>query len=290
MLFSLSRPERILGEFSDACKAIAKEIGVNQGQIAKQEIGIILKAAVGRTKVATPRAIDVGARLKANYLSGLSKSRYENENTRISITAGTSRVKSGFPGLVWLTRRRKDGSRFFVPAGSIGQSGSFSASGLLSTKSILYKDANDAAQDYGAAIPKAKALLEGAQGLSAQSWIQIADALGVPPEKIPGGRTGADKIAKTRRAIATTGKHYANGDASYAENSNGFRIVIGNNYPALQKLKFEQMILTLFQQRIKYFNKNFTANINTNMKRLNQKYPYLKYFSDVKEPDNTNDI
>lgn len=222
--------------FALAVDAIGKLTGLDRRKIVMAEAGSVLKRAFGETRrPPSQAALTIAGRLRA------LKSKDLTGSGPVSITAG----KNGAAyGRVFV--RKKDGA---------GYRRTHDAN--FSPLNQHYTDAqwaeireaiNLAKVTVGKVVPEVKA----SAGIARQSWILIADSIGIRLEAVPGGTASASAIASAREARAKGNKNSRNGRAVVAEDTMKFVVTLINSLPYGQKLGFQGILDRAIAGRAKY--------------------------------------
>lgn len=225
-----------LKEYGQALAAMAKLVGLEPQQLLKEEVGIILKTCIARTKQVSVAKLRDSARLRA--LRGLGLTRGP-----LTINAG---VKARF-GMVW--RRNYENGQYFpiyyqdfsdVPNQHFG--------GEMFRVSTALTD--NAKKEMQSAVQVAKKT----QGLARKSWITIADKAGINLALVKGGKSIADSsIGRARNATAKGGAERNNG-AAIVQNSGGiYAITVINRLPYGSKIGLGLLLSFTVQGRTAYF-------------------------------------
>ena len=226
--------------------------------------GRILKRWAGRTKVAHPDSVLLRARTMAAVLSDASqgKARYTTVNTG---------RKGREPGIVWFRTRHGN----FQVAGQIVAESAFVPSWLHYTNSD-WQDIKTTATKYAYNLRREIALGLKAVGLSRQSVIQIADALGIDLLKVPGQGVSASGIAKARQSLGGGMKHYVNGTGKAQWIAQKFIVEMVNNYPLGKKSGMDVVLAGVISGEIKYYERNMAEGVFLGHERVARAYPFLK--------------
>lgn len=253
--FDMRNAER---NFSKAMDDASKLTGFDRKQIVLGEAGVVLKTCASRTKVATADQLQFGARVRT--LRGLQLT----GGGPVTINAG---IKGPF-GQVYLKKKNSNTGRGFA----------YRRTHDYNFQPLNQHYTNDEWAVISAAIEATKAKIPDAikkagksAGLARQSWILIADSLGIVLEAVTGGgsiSTGA--IHKAREAIAKNGVNRNNG-ISRQENQNGrFFVELINRLPYGDKLHLDNLLRAVIAGRSKYFatavEKGFTGSLEQTFK------------------------
>lgn len=226
--------------------------------------GRILKRWAGKTKVATKNNVISRARTFAAVQSDAS----QGKERRTTINTGR---KGREVGVVWYRTPRK---RFQV-AGQIVNDNAF-VPAWMHFKNAAWNDINYTATQYVVNVRRAIAAGLKAVGLSRQSVIQIADALGIDLVRVPGQGVSAAGIAKARAAIASNGRHYVNGTGSAQWKAQRFLIEMINNFPLGTKMGMDAVLAGVIAGEIKYYERNMAEGVFLSHAKVAKAYPFLR--------------
>jgi hypothetical protein len=251
--------------YGQALRRLAQLSGFNQRSVLLGEAGVILKTCAGRTKVATQAHADKQSRLHATRRAGLTDAEKPGE---ISINAG---IKAPV-GRIW---RRVGKARKFLLIGQLrgdGRSLTWRAPRWGTYDSVIQPTVNLIDR-----IPPTIAKGRRAIGLARQSWLQVADALGIDLNAVQGGGTlSAAGIAKARTALATTGKTYVNGTGSVLGDSEKTVVNLINRLPYGIPAKLDRVLLGVLSGRAKFFARNYAKGAFDSMTTAARAYPWLR--------------
>lgn len=236
--------------FNAAVDQMAKLTGINREQIIRAEAGSVLKKSMEQTKgppsVAKMTTAGRLRALKALKLTG---------GGLVSITAGTRGTTFG---RVFL--RKKDGSGYrrthdgnFHPLNQHYTDAEWAA---------IKVAINDAKITIKKVVPEVKAT----RGLARQSWILIADSLGIRLETVPGGSLGAGAISSYREARARQNRQARNGASKVTIEAGKFAITLINRLPYGAKLGFQGILDAAVAGRAKFMMtalaRGFAGSVN----------------------------
>ncbi len=105
-----------------------------------------------------------------------------------------------------------------------------------------------------------------ARGLAKQSWLQLADALGVPIS-VPG---------YVNTAIPSTGQTYKNVSVSEKATDKGAEISISNAQPTINAIGGAGILQRATDGRSKYFYENMKRGVFNSLKEVARAYPGMK--------------
>ena len=240
--------------------ALTELTGFSREQIVIAEAGVILKTCAARSPVAKPIKTDLRSRLTA--VRDLKLTRGD-----LTVNAGVR----GPEGRVWA---RSKGP------GSTGKFRMLRGPGKLVGPAVPYHWRNQDWQrfestlaDYQSTATRLTALGRQSAGLSRQSWVQIADRLGIPLETVPGGdRLSPNQITAARRATSSRGTCYANGTAQRERSAERFFVTLINNLPFGRRLKFDALLETVMMGRVKYFATSLSHGVFKSMDQVAKRY------------------
>jgi hypothetical protein len=254
--------------FQRALGMLIEAAPVSTERVLKAEAGAILKACAGRTKVAKASAVTTNERLRIIKDLGYNGG---NKSADIYINAG---IRGAF-GKVWRKTRPAPGG------GWIFQQTHDANFRVLNRHfgDAVWTDLREAVEDfkYEAAkrIPQARA----SAGLARQSWIQIADSIGIRLENVPGGNLSASGILKARAAIASNGQAYVNGMSEQEHSQRGFVLRLINRLPFGPKAGLDATLASVLAGRSAYFEQNMARGVFGDMQKLLRAYPGLTVYN-----------
>jgi hypothetical protein len=254
--------------FRRALGGLARFSGRDLRKVILAETGSILKACAGDTKVGTQKSAEKRATARALHSITF--------NGKAAATSGFMTVNSGArggtPGWMWHRTKR----------------GKFQTAGLMNLRNGNRRWANihfrdDDWQAMVAAADKAKAKLldlvpaaKRSLGLARQSWVQIADDLGIALEAVPGGRISAQGIAKARAALASNGLAYANGEAREYGEARAFFVELVNRLPYGRKIALDRILVKNINARVRFFEQNLARGVFDRLHTFARAYPGLE--------------
>lgn len=237
--FDLRRAERAYG---DALAYMSKLTGLDRKRIVKAEAGVILKTAAARTKVAPVSAVTQAGRLRTLRGMGLTSGKVDRDGYRVTINAG----KKGPYGRVWA---RKNGSDKWqlVMGNKFSRVNRHFDSPLWNVAMNAVRAAKSAIK---IGVKKAKA----SRGLARQSWILIADRLGIDLASVQGGGSlSASAIATARKATVKGGKNQNNGRAREEDKAHQYFVTLINGLPYGRRIGLDRTLTVIMAGRVKYF-------------------------------------
>ena len=248
--------------FRRALNGLASFSGQSVERVIRAEAGSILKACAGSTKVATQQTADLRSRVRAirelDFTGGIG-----NADATISVNAGLR----GPYGRVFMRKRDRSGWRRTHEAGFRPLWQHYRRGDWI--------DLQEAIADVRRAVAAAVPVGRRAVGLARQSWVQIADALGIRLESVPGGRISAAGIAKARAAIASSGQAYVNGQARQYAQAQSFFIELRNRLPYGRKIGLDSILAAAVRGRVRYFEQNLARGTFDQLARVARAYPGL---------------
>lgn len=277
MVAAAEIPPSELDKLPTALRAIAGAAGAKALDVLRGEAGVILKACAGATKVADAPRAD-----KRSQLRFLRDLELTGKNTFLGVTVNAGVRKGAVFGRTFL---RTSGGHWRRTHDSLGV-------GVLGVPSsgrkkrgdhysdpewLLVRSAADAVRNgIGAAREAGRKTI----GLARQSWVQIADTLGIRLEDVRGGGTlSAAGIAKARRAIAYNGQQYQNGLGTQSQTAYTTIITLLNRYPRGEALGMDSTLRSVLFGRVRYFEKNLELGVFNSIWKTARAYPYLRVMS-----------
>jgi len=267
-------PPSELAKLSIAFRAVAKAARVAGHEILRGEAGIILKECARRTKTTTAAKADQRSALRVLNKKGLDLTGSGGtEPGDITVNAGWR----GPFGRVWVRSpaRRRGGGRPFRLAGQISATRFSFKPERYHWKRGTWTDIIEAAADVAYQMRKAIPAGRRAIGLARQSWVQIADSLGIRLEDVKGGGSfSAAGLAKARAAIAATGRRYVNG-LSRQEMGARASITLINRYPRNRRMGMDRTLAGVLIGRVRFFHQNLRRGVFASIANTARAYPYL---------------
>jgi hypothetical protein len=261
--------EQIAADMSASLRALAKLTGFSERTVTLAECGVILKTCVGRTKVATPEKIGVRVRLKTSRLFELSGKGKGEGVHQFSVNAG----RRGPRGRMW--RHTINGK--FQLVGQFSDDAQTFRQTRYHLKPIDQMDLKESVFGYSTEIKRKMPLALKSASLARQSWVQIADDLGIALETIPGGGASPAAIAKARAAIASNGQSYTNGiGTAEFEANKKFLARLTNQLPYWPSIQLDTLLLSVIQGRTKFFQQNVARAVLASHAQTVKAYPWIK--------------
>jgi hypothetical protein len=242
----------IMGMFRDLSRMSGRDLA----DVTRDQAGKILETAIRYTpmakmKVARETAQRTVRRRFNTYGAGDVGTAARNNYPRISISQKR--------GKVWWVDKNEDGLRVFYL-----MNGSRKWSDERWGKYLA--EENDRINDLAMALETADKRAIGAIGLARQSWVQIADSLGIPLRFTSEGRI--------RSAIASTGRRYINGRGTETTGQNSFIIELINDHPILvDKLGGAGILQRAVSTRRRAFDIDMKKGVFNNIELRVKRYP-----------------
>lgn len=220
--------------FALAVTSMGRLTGFKPEQIVRAEVGTILKTCAARTEVASQEAATKGGRLRALRGLGLTGLRSGN--------AGNVTVNAGIKGAFGRVFARRHPCAGFVRT----HDNNFQPLGRTTAALDAIVAAARVATVAGAKAAKASA------GLARQSWVLIADSLGIRLESVPGGNISSGAISKARGAVARGNKQVLNGTSKQDETPGKFSITLINRLPYGTRIGLDRMLAVTVAGRVSF--------------------------------------
>jgi len=214
---------------------MSKLAGFSPDRLVDAEAGIILKTCAARTKVAKFSTVRDGARVRALRGSDLTKG-------QTTINAG---VRAPY-GRVW--QRNPETGKFTLVYGD-----SFSKI----NRRIADAPFAEVQQKVSAArskMSRAVNLAKASAAIARQSWILIADRVGIRLESVQGGGSiAAGAIAKARGAKVKGNRQVNNGAGRREKSPGRYVLTLINRLPYGRRLGFERLLAATVAGRASFF-------------------------------------
>ncbi|NBR68891.1 MAG: hypothetical protein EBT69_01725, partial [Verrucomicrobia bacterium] len=178
--------------------------GFDHTTVLRAEAGSILKRWAGLAKVATEDQIDRRTRARLAREMGMQSAGSEGAFGGVTINNG---ARGGFRGEVWFRTRHGK----FQPAGRILAANDNFVPAWTHFRAPDWTLIRSAGETYAARLGPARRAALQSVGLTRQSIVQIADALGIDLAEVKGQGLSAAGLAKARAALASNGRNYKNG-------------------------------------------------------------------------------
>jgi hypothetical protein len=273
MSADLTVPASELAKLSQAFHAIARNARVAGEQVLRGEAGIILKACAGATKVATAAQTTKRARLRY-----LRDEQLTGKNSMVPVTVTAGAKRGTVYGRVHLRTStgywRRTHDAVFRPVAGMPSSRKKRGDHYSDHDWLLLQSTIATVR---AGIRPAVAAGKRTIGLARQSWVQIADSLGIRLETVRGGGTlSAGGIAKARAAIASNGSSYVNGLSRTERSQKNVILTLINRYPRNRKAKMDITLAKVLVGRLAFFEKNLRLGVFQSIAATARAYPYLR--------------
>jgi hypothetical protein len=246
--------------FDRAMSALIAAAPVSMKRVLRAEAGSILKACAGRTKVASATSITTNERLRIVKDLGFNGGNREGD---IYINAG---IRGDF-GKVWRRTRGRKGFQQTHAANFKVLNRHFGKGAWI--------DLQEAVADFKIQANKRVPLAKKSAGLARQSWVQIADSLGIALELVPGGGISGAGLAKARAALTSKGNAVQNGFSNEEARQQGFLIRLMNRLPYGRQAGLDLVLQTVISGRAAYFAQNLARGVFGDQKKLLRAYPGL---------------
>jgi len=273
MSADLTVPASELAKLSQAFHAIARNARVAGEQVLRGEAGIILKACAGATKVATAAQTTKRARLRY-----LRDEQLTGKNSMVPVTVTAGAKRGTVYGRVHLRTStgywRRTHDAVFRPVAGMPSSRKKRGDHYSDHDWLLLQSTIATVRaGIGPAVAAGKRTI----GLARQSWVQIADSLGIRLETVRGGGTlSAGGIAKARAAIASNGSSYVNGLSRTERSQKNVILTLINRYPRNRKAKMDTTLAKVLVGRLAFFEKNLRLGVFQSIAATARAYPYLR--------------
>lgn len=251
--FDMANAER---NFARGVDQMAKLTKLDPKAILKAEAGSVLKKAMSDTKGPPSQStLTIAGRIKALRALGLTG------GGEVSINAG----KKGPYGRVFIRKTDGDGYRRTHEAGFSPINQHY--------KNRVWAKIQAAIHDAKVAIAKVVPEVKGAAGLARQSWLLIADSLGIRLETVPGGGLSASAITQARTAKVRGGKQINNGKSVTVEAPGKFGVILINRLPYGQRLRFQPILDRAIAGRAKFMETAIARGFTGSMQDVAKLFP-----------------
>lgn len=250
--FDLTNAER---NFARVMDELGKLPGFDQAKIVRAEAGSILKACAARTKVAPVSKLTVAGQLRALKGLGFTGAR------DITINAG----KRADFGRVFIRKKSGDGFRRTHDAN-------------FQPLNQHYSDADwakisSAVSDAQLAVAKAVKETKLSAGLGRQSWILIAESLGIDLTTVQGGQISAAELSEAAGARAKGGRLYRNGIGREEHAANRYFITLINRLPYGRKIGLDRTLQVVIAGRVSYIMTTFSKGAFESIEHVVRRFP-----------------
>jgi hypothetical protein len=242
---------RVLGE-------LGKLPGFDRAKIIKAEAGSILKKCMAETKVASLAKIERGARLRT------AKGLVLTGGGDVTINTG---IKAPF-GRVFARKLGGAGYRRTHDAG-------------FEPLNYHYPDStwakiSAAITDYQTALIRVLAQSKLSAGLARQSWLLIAESLGINLQAVPGGGISNSAIAQAAAARSRGGSLLPNGIGTETAEGGNYYVTLTNSLPYGQKLGFAGILQRAIAGRVSYIENAVARGALNSMSNVIKSFPGWK--------------
>ncbi len=264
-----------------AFRAIAGAAGAAARDVLRGEAGVILKGCIALTSVSSIPKSEKRSNLR--FLRGLELTG-RNPGVPVTISAGVKRG-SEFGRVHLRTSNghwRRTHDAVFRPVGGQPNNKRKKAGDHYSKPEwLIVRSAIDAVRG---GIVSAREAGRKSIGLARQSWIQIADTLGVRLEDVRGGSVfgktvSAAAISRSRAAMPSNGRTYQNGLGTEQRTSYQTILTLLNRYPNGVKIGMDATLRSVLQSRIRFFERNLELGVFNSIAQTARAYPYLQILS-----------
>ena len=257
--------------FGQALREMARLTELPLKTVVRAEAGSILKFCAGETKVADPEKVPSRARQRLIRELGFNG---RAGGTAIQISSGIRKPTVGGQITAMSTGPRSSRKRRIAYFASVDQSVEYTGSpSKFHWKRSDWVDIQEARADYSRSAAQWISRAMKSIGLARQSWIQIADSIGIRLESVPGGRLSAAGIAKARAAIASDGQRHINGRSREVDSAESYFVDLINVYPANSRLGMPRILLQAIRNRQSHFERLLNKGVFDSMQAVAQQFP-----------------
>jgi hypothetical protein len=259
-----------LAKLPIALRTIRRAVWADSNTILYGFAGVVLKTCAGRTKVATVANINRRSIVRA-YRTARRVVGFGNDRNKGAVDPGQAGINLGFKsadGRVWYRTRK---NHKFQPVYHAGfRKGWHIAPADFGKVQLLV-------QIYRTEMRAMKEAGRKAAGLARQSWVQIADSLGIRLETVKGGGAlSSAGIAKARAAIASTGVAHVNGLSREERTQRSLILTLINRYPRAQRMGMDATLAGALVGQVRYFEQNLKRGVFDSIAKTTRAYPFLK--------------
>lgn len=262
--------------FNRAMVELQRATGQGMKQVIRSEVGHILKGAAAKTKVGNQASVDPKSRLRSVKKLGLTQAPSVGD-----VTVNSGRRKSAPYGRVWIKFRSGAGRKGFLLAKGAGFTDPTGSAALrITAKSgagtdVWLASVRNAASVVKQLVPGFVARGRRSIGLARQSFIQMADALGIDLQAVPGTNLGAGDIAKARAALSSGGQAHQNGTGKEYARAEKYFVELATTLPYGRRAKLDVVLARAINSRATKFGKNLQAGVFADARKVLKKYPGL---------------
>lgn len=252
--------------YNRALAAMEKLTGFDCNQILRAEAGIILKTCASRTKVTKTENLRDGARVRSLRGLGLTRG-------KVTINAG---IKATY-GRVWMETEPAKKGIFGLGASRAKYQLIYGDNFSKNPRHITSKDFREVSQKMRQAktvIAKGVREARKTAALARNSWIQIADRLGIRLESVQGGGSiSASAIAKARGAEAKNQAQTRNGRGRMDQTVGRTIITLINRLPYGKDIGLDSMLKTVMAGRAIYFSRLVKKGFDGSLQAVTKSLP-----------------
>jgi len=277
---------QVMAATSQTLKRLGQLTNFSQRQVLIGFAGVVLKRWAGLTKISTQAKTDRNSRLRAVKHFGLSGGGAEKARGDVTVNAGFRKDKLPF-GMVWIKVHNKHGKKNWIlakgpkfsnPTGSA--TFTWYKRKMSGTSAKWMARVDKATSDVSGAVPGYISRGRRSVGLSRQSVVQIADALGIDLTRVVGGGTiSAQAIGAAKAALASTNKFHRNGTGAQGGTSTHDWVDLINTLPYARKIGMDRTLLGVLAGQAKYFERSYAKGAFDTQAKAVRAYPNLFRFS-----------
>jgi len=263
-------------KFNSMLSELSARVGKPVADVTKAEVGSVLKAWAGNTKVAKPEILERHARkmavhsMRKTMYGAVKSGKVKPREAYINWGAGKSNAL-GTGGIWWRASNSKSGKAVFVPI----RTGGGAVPDSRKNRKAWPATVQDAANLHESEQERITKASMGAAGLARQSAVQIADSVGIRLEEVKGGGISASGLRKAREAIASNGMVYTNGTGKEYTDAKGTVFELVNNLPYCRRAKMDRGLDRAITGRMGLFRKNIEKGVFDSAATISKKYPNI---------------
>ena len=273
MIPTLKRdPDIAAKRFAASFRELSRLTGYDPRMVSRYEVGSVLKIVAGRVKVMENGEVQYRARLRAEKQAFNGVTNAGKNPFGISINTGK---RGSEQGRVWFRTANKK----FQMIGVVYDEQTYErmAGDPRHIKNQDFARASQGINKYMSELSSAFRAVQKSSGLSRQSVVQMADAIGIRLEDIPGAGASAQAIAKARDAIASNGQRYTNGTSYDRLDDNGkYFMRLINSLPYNTKIRLDSLISSVLAARAQRFAKAHEKGVFDSIAKIRRQYPWVK--------------
>jgi hypothetical protein len=231
-------------------------------RIVRAEAGSVLKYCAGATREKQPEQVTPRARAEAIR--------------HLELNRGDVTINSGFrepekAGRIWARSSGTRSTRRFRMA--YGDGLPVGTPTNIHWRRGDWTDIQEAKADYERIAERYMSNAIRSIGLARQSWIQVADSLGIKLEEVPGGHISPSAIARARLATSRYGKEEQNGSSRTSQDPNNFFVEIVNSIPYAARAGMGATLLRAMSGRARYFEESLNHGVFQSLQEISRRYP-----------------